>query len=111
MDLACEAYIREISLVSEIFRRKWTIEILCCMRTEPVRLGRLTRLIPGASKKALHSGLRDLELAQVIVRHDLTDTVLHVEYDFASDRRQAVCDLLDHLAQLGESIEAKERML
>ncbi len=69
------------------------------------------RLIPGASKKALRSGLRDLELAQVIVRHDLTDTVLHVEYDFASDRRQAVCDLLDHLAQLGESIEAKERML
>jgi DNA-binding HxlR family transcriptional regulator len=108
MNLDCEAYIRKVSLVSEMFRRKWTIEILCCMRTEPVRLGRLTRLIPGASKKGLRSGLRDLELAHIVVRRDLSDSVLHVEYDFASDRRQAVCDLLDHLAQLGASIEAKE---
>jgi len=31
--------------------------------------------------------------------------VLHVEYDFADDMRQTICDLLDHLARWGELIE------
>jgi DNA-binding HxlR family transcriptional regulator len=46
------------------------------MRSEPVRLDQLTRLIPGASKKTLRAGLRDLELAQIIIRRDLSDIVL-----------------------------------
>jgi len=75
------------------------------MRTDPVRLSQLTRLIPRASKKALRASLRDLELAHIIVRRDLSDMVLHVEYDFADDMRQTICDLLDHLARWGELIE------
>jgi DNA-binding HxlR family transcriptional regulator len=107
--MTCETYIRRASLVASLLRGKWTLQILCAMRTEPVRLSRLTRLLPRASKKALRSGLRDLELANIVVRHDLSDTVLHVEYDFAEEMKQTVCDLLDHLAQWGELIEDNER--
>lgn len=59
------------------------------MQRELVRLSQLTRLIPGASKKALRAALRNLELARIISRRDLSDLVLH-------------------LAEWGEVIEAKE---
>jgi len=111
MDSDCESYTRKVSFVTEMFRGKWTLQILCAMRNEPVRLGQLTRLLPGASKKALRAGLRHLELAQIIVRRDLSDTLLHVEYDFADEMRQPIGSLLDHLAQWGELIRGKEQSL
>jgi hypothetical protein len=36
-----------------LFQSKWKVQILCGMRTGPVRLGQLARLIPAASKKML----------------------------------------------------------
>jgi DNA-binding HxlR family transcriptional regulator len=107
--MTCEEYIRRASLVAALLRGKWTLQILCAMRTEPVRLGRLTRLLPRASKKTLRSSLRHLELAKIVVRRDLSDSVLHVEYGFEEEMKQTVCDLLDHLAQWGEMIETNER--
>jgi DNA-binding HxlR family transcriptional regulator len=93
-------YIRTVSLVTAILQGKWKIQILCALRSEPVRLSRLTRLIPSASKKALRAGLRDLEIAEIIVRRDMSHAVLHVEYDFAEDMREILPSLLDNLSNL-----------
>ena len=90
---------------------KWKLQILCAMRTEPVRLSQLTRRIPSASKKALRASLRSLEAAEIVVRRDLSSTVLHVEYDFANDMRATVGSLLDQLADWGEILEAEEKPL
>jgi len=89
---------------------KWTLRILCAMRSQPIRLSQLTRLIPSASKKALRASLRSLEAAEIVVRHDMSGIVLHVEYDFAEEMRVAVCSLLDQLAVWGETLEAKEKI-
>jgi DNA-binding HxlR family transcriptional regulator len=89
---------------------KWTLQILCAMRNESVRLSQLTRLIPSASKKALQASLRALEAAEIVVRHDMSGIVLHVEYNFAEDMRATVCSLLDHLAVWGATLEAKEKV-
>jgi DNA-binding HxlR family transcriptional regulator len=106
-DEACAAYIRKASLVMEIMRGKWTLQILCAMRTEPVRLGRLRRLIPKASKKGLVGSLRDLESNKIIVRRDLSNTVLHIEYDFADGMRSILCSILDNLAKGGDLLQAE----
>jgi DNA-binding HxlR family transcriptional regulator len=103
----CAAYISKVSRVTEMLQGKWKLQILCAMRTEPVRLGQLTRLIPSASKKALRESLRSLEAAGIVVRRDMSITVLHVEYDFADDMRAEVCSLLDHLVDWEKIFEAK----
>jgi DNA-binding HxlR family transcriptional regulator len=77
------------------------------MRSEPVRLSRLTRLFQAASKKGLRATLRELELARVVVRRDKSRAVLHVEYDFADDMRELFSSLLDSLAEWGELLESK----
>jgi DNA-binding HxlR family transcriptional regulator len=71
------------------------------MRTGPVRVGQLSRLMPKASKKMLAHNLRQMEVDGIIVRRDMSETILHVEYDFTPDAREAVCSLLDHLAVWG----------
>lgn len=105
IDARCALYIRRVSLLVNALRGKWTLQILCAMRAGPVRLGQLVRLLPKASKKGLRACLRDLEAVRIIVRHDLTDTVLHVEYDFAENMRKGICDLLDQLADWGAFFE------
>jgi len=103
----CADYILEVSGVKAVLQGKWSLEILCAMRTQPVRLSRLMRLIPLASKKALRANLRSLESAHIVVRRDLSHTLLHVEYDFADDKREVISDLLDHLAASGRVVQAK----
>jgi len=109
MNSDCAVYVRKVSQVTMMLQGKWTLHILCAMRTEPVRLSRLMRLVPSASKKALRAALRSLEMSKLVVRRDLSDTVLHVEYDFADDVREVICGLLDQLAGWGEVFEAKRR--
>jgi DNA-binding HxlR family transcriptional regulator len=65
-------------------------------------LSQLTRLAPAASKKGLRANLRSLESSHIVVRRDLSDSVLHVEYDFEDSVRESVCSLLDHLAAWGD---------
>jgi DNA-binding HxlR family transcriptional regulator len=94
------AYARRASLATDVlFQGKWKVQILCAMRSGPVRLGQLARIIPGASKKMLSQNLRKLEADGIVVRRDLTDLVLHIEYDLADSARGAICDLLDHIAR------------
>ncbi len=96
-------YVRRANLVFEVlFQGKWKIQILCAMRSGPIRLGQLARIIPRASKKVLTQNLRDLEATGIVTRRDLSDLVLHVEYELKQDVKNSIFALLDHLAQWGD---------
>jgi DNA-binding HxlR family transcriptional regulator len=106
-------YARGATVAIEVlFQGKWKVQILCAMRTGPIRLGQLARIIPGASKKMLTQNLRKLEADGVVVRKDLTDLVLHIEYGLADSAREAICDLLDHMVRWSdlylESVASKD---
>jgi DNA-binding HxlR family transcriptional regulator len=60
-------------------------------------------MIPRASKKMLAQNLRRLEADGLIVRRDMSEMVLHVEYEFTNEAREEVCSLLDHLSQWGQT--------
>lgn len=93
-----------------LFEGKWSVHVLCSMRHGPIRLGQLGRLVPGASKKMLAQCLRRLEADRIVVRNDLSNVVLHVEYELHEDVRNSIGDLLDRLAYwAGEYVSAKER--
>jgi DNA-binding HxlR family transcriptional regulator len=95
-------YIRNTKFAAAVlFQGKWRVQILCTMRSGPVRLGQLARLIPGASKKMLAQNLRQLEVDGIVVRKDMSDLVLHIEYELGDNTREGVCALLDHLAKWG----------
>jgi DNA-binding HxlR family transcriptional regulator len=95
-------YVKSASRTAAVLLQgKWRVEILCAMRSGPVRVGQLSRLIPGASKKMLAHNLRQLEADGIVLRRDMSEMVLHVEYDFTHEAREEVCSLLDHLAQWG----------
>jgi DNA-binding HxlR family transcriptional regulator len=101
-------YVRSANLAFEVlFQGKWRVHILCAMRSGPVRLGQLARLIPGAPKKILTQNLRKLEVDGIVIRRDLSDIVLHIEYALDDKSREAVCALLDHLAKWGDSYLGK----
>ncbi len=96
MDTSHQAHVLR---VVDLLRGKWTVQILCAMRTRPVRL---RRQIPSASKKALTGSLRSLEAARVVLRRDLSSSVLHVEYELSATIREPLALLLDNLADWGE---------
>jgi DNA-binding HxlR family transcriptional regulator len=97
-----QAYARRASLACEVLLQgRWRIQILCAMRSGPVRLGQLARLIPNASRKMLIQNLRRLEADGVVIRRDLSDLVLHVEYDLETRLRDFICPLLDELSKWG----------
>ena len=96
-------YVERVSRVIELLQGKWTVQILCAMRERPKRLSELRRAIPSASKKALTASLRSLEAAQVVLRRDLSSSVLRVEYEIADTMREPLSALLDQLAEWGRS--------
>jgi DNA-binding HxlR family transcriptional regulator len=94
----CRQYGARIEAVTKMLEGRWTIQVLCAMRHRPVRLSELKRTIPAASKKGITSSLRSLELMQVITRRDLSDSILHVEYEIAASWKIPMQILLDFLA-------------
>jgi DNA-binding HxlR family transcriptional regulator len=95
------SYTGRVSRVIELLQGKWTVQILCAMRARPVRLSGLKREIPSASKKALTASLRSLEAAHIVLRRDLSSSVLRVEYEIADTIREPLSALLDQLAEWG----------
>ena len=84
-------YVRRATLTAEVlFRGKWKLQILCAMRSGSVRLGQLARIVPGASKKMLTQNLRQLEADGIVVRKDMSDLVLHIEYELDESTREGV---------------------
>ncbi len=71
------------------------------LRRGPVRIGQLALLVPGASMKVLTQHLRHLEGDGIVVRKDMSDLVLHIEYELSVAFRGLVCDLLDRLSESG----------
>jgi DNA-binding HxlR family transcriptional regulator len=98
MQVSNAPYTGCVSRVVELLQGKWTIEILCAMHEHPVRLSELKRGIPSASKKALTASLRSLQASRLVLRRDLSRSVLHVEYELAPAMRDALVALLDYLA-------------
>ncbi len=96
------SYAAQVSMVVELLQGKWTVHILCAMRNGPVRLSELKYLIPSASKKALTASLRSLQAARVVLRRDLSGSLLHVEYEVEEEMREPLVALLDHLAEWGK---------
>ncbi len=97
------AYTKRVSIVAELLQGKWTVELLCAIRERPVRFSELRREIPLAFKKALTARLRFLEASQIILRRDLSGSVLHVEYTLTDSIREPLISLLDGLAEWGAS--------
>jgi DNA-binding HxlR family transcriptional regulator len=95
------ADIRSAALALDLLQGKWRVQILGVMRTGPVRLGELGRLIPSASKKALVDNLRDMESIGLIARKDLGGRVRHVEYDILESIRAETCLILEQLNHWG----------
>ena len=68
-----------------------------------MRFGQYKRSIPHASKKGLTASLRALEGAKIVVRRDLSSSVLHVEYEIADTLGEPLTNLLscrEHSASL-----------
>lgn len=91
-------YCQNAALAVNLLQGKWRLQILCIMRSGPVRLGQLRRVIPGASKKVLTENLRNMEAAGLVVRRDLSGQVRHVEYELAEPMKMVTIGILDHLA-------------
>jgi DNA-binding HxlR family transcriptional regulator len=104
-------YSARVSRAVELLEGKWTIQILCVMRAHPVRLSELKREIPLASKKGLTTSLRSLEAARIILRRDLSHSVLHVEYEIVDAMRQPLVMLLDQLAVWGNLHDLEVRSM
>jgi DNA-binding HxlR family transcriptional regulator len=89
----------QVARTMKVLQGKWTVQVLCVLLDGPVRLSQLRRLIPSASKKALTANLRSLEKLHLIVRRDLSNSVLHVEYEIAEPARAPLAELVNLLSQ------------
>ncbi len=108
--LESKSYVFLANLTAEILLQgKWQVHVLCALRGGPVRIGQLGRRIPGASKKVLAQNLRRLEAQGIVVRRDLSDLVLHVEYELRDEVRDSVGDLMDHLVRWGADFSTFQR--
>jgi DNA-binding HxlR family transcriptional regulator len=88
----------QVARTMEVLRGKWTVQILCALLGGPIRLSLLRRLIPTASMKALIANLRSLGKVQLILRRDLSSSVLHVEYEIAESAPAPLVALVSQLA-------------
>ena len=90
-----------------VLRGKWTVQILCALLDGSVRPSQVRRLIPDASKKALTANLRSLEGLHLIVRRDLSNSVLHVEYEISEPAREPLAALVNQLSQFQNYLPAR----
>jgi DNA-binding HxlR family transcriptional regulator len=98
----------QVARTMEILRGKWTVQILCALLAGPVRLSQLRRLIPPASKKALTANLRSLEKVSLISRRDLSNSVLHVQYEIAEAARVPLAALVHQLSEFQNYLPTRE---
>lgn len=97
--------LRNATQVFHLLQGKWTLHILWAMRDHSVRLSELKRSLPLASKKALTSSLRSLEAGRIVVRRDLSSTLLRVEYSLSETMATSINALLDHIVVCGSAYE------
>ena len=93
----------QIAKLIELLQGKWAVHILCALCDGPVRLSDLRRALPEASKKALVTRLRTLESREIVVRRDLSSSVLRVEYELSGALRLPLVLLLESMVEWGRS--------
>jgi DNA-binding HxlR family transcriptional regulator len=94
--------------IEKLFHGKWQVHILFALRHGPVRIGQLGRVIPGASKKVLAQSLRKLEASGIVVRKDMSELVLHVEYELHPDVQMSIGTLIDDLSAWGATFLTRD---
>jgi DNA-binding HxlR family transcriptional regulator len=97
--------LRQATRALQLLQGKWTLQILYVMCGQPVRLSELKRALPFASKKSLTSSLRSLEAGRIVVRKDLSATLLHVEYSLSEGMGTSITALLNHVIAWGAAYE------
>ncbi len=85
----------------EKIKGKWSIIILCFLNEGPKRNGELLRLIPYISQKVLTSHLRKLEEEGIIVRNQISDKPVQIEYSL-SEFGETLKPILDVMRIWGE---------
>lgn len=75
-----------------------------------MRLSELKREFPLASKKVLTARLRALEASRIILRRDLSSSLLYVEYSLTDEMREPLITLLDSLAEWSTANASKVPM-
>jgi DNA-binding HxlR family transcriptional regulator len=63
---------------------KWSLLLLCALRTGPARTGELARRVGGISQKVLTQTLRELARHGIVSRKDFGETPPRVEYELTS---------------------------
>lgn len=59
---------------------KWSMLVLCALRSGPMRTGELKRRLAGVSAKMLTQTLRELERHGIVAREDFGEVPPRVEY-------------------------------
>jgi DNA-binding HxlR family transcriptional regulator len=84
--------------ILELIGSKWSMLVLCTLRTGTVRTGALRREVGGISQKMLTQTLRDLERHGLIERISYEEIPPRVEYRLTRLGR-SLSDLIDEIEQ------------
>jgi DNA-binding HxlR family transcriptional regulator len=98
---------RTAQLAIDLIHGKWKMEILCELQHGPIRLSRLRKALPEASRKMLTQQLREMEKDDLILRTDLSSRLRHVEYSLSESHGVAILQLIDMLTGLGHEISVE----
>jgi DNA-binding HxlR family transcriptional regulator len=99
---------RTAQLAINLIHGKWKMEILCELQHGPIRLSRLRKALPEASRKMLTQQLREMEKDDLILRTDLSSRLRHVEYSLSESHGVAILQLIDMLAACGTKYRSRE---
>lgn len=75
--------------VLRLISGKWKPEILQLASQSKIRFNSLLRKIPGSNKQSLSVALRELEEADVLHKHVVSEKPLHIEYTL-TDRGRSI---------------------
>jgi DNA-binding HxlR family transcriptional regulator len=84
--------------ILQLIGSKWSMLLLCSLRSGPVRTGALRREVGGISQKMLTQTLRDLERHGLIERISYEEIPPRVEYKLTRLGR-SLSDLIDEIEQ------------
>ncbi|MER3402452.1 MAG: transcriptional regulator [Armatimonadota bacterium] len=87
--------------LTDVFKCKWTLEILDAITQGINRPGRLERALPGLTQKVLQERIRKLERYGIIERVAYPVIPPHVEYRF-TERGERLIELLRAIRQFAE---------
>jgi len=85
-----EAFDRSSDQLADLLFAKWNVLILRCLKDEPKRFTDLRALLPAISAKVLTAKLRELQVACLIRREELSTSAAGNVYDLAAGTRELI---------------------